>query len=240
MTEKELDRLMRRVLIDAAKRDLDKQSQAKQPGPQFRPSRAYRRQVRAMLRDPLRWSARRRRPTLSPILHQAAMFALVTVLGLAMTVASVPSARASVIRWAEKWVENTIEFRYSGEQDNLALPEYEITALPTGFVEVSRDNVDPTLTFITYENENGDVIWFEYSKMQQGSMTFFETDDADVEDITINQKRGKYFQALTPGNNNTVYWMDETQNISFDIDANLERSVILHMAESVKLVKTPK
>lgn len=234
MTEKELDRLMRQVLIDAAKPD-----QTSRPGPAFRPSRAYQRQVRAMLRDPLRWSARRSRPALSPVMRQVAMFALVTVLGLAAAVASVPSARASVVRWVEKWVENTIEFRYSGEQDNSALPEYGITALPAGFVETSREDVGPDLKFITYENDAGDAIWFEYSKMQQGSMTFFETDDSEVEDIMINQKRGKYLQALTPGNNNTVYWMDETQNISFDIDANLERSVILHMAESVELVKTP-
>lgn len=233
MTEKELDRLMRQVLIDAAKPD-----QTSRPGPAFRPSRAYQRQVRAMLRDPLRWSARRSRPVLSPVMRQAAMFALVTVLGLAATVASVPSARASVVRWAEKWVENTIEFRYSGEQDNSVLPEYGITALPEGYVETHRELVGPSMMIVDYEDEDGGYIGLTYSRMQQGSMTFFETEDSEVIDITVNQKPGKYFRALNPEYDNTIYWVDNQENLSFSIDSNQNDTVILHMAESVKLVKT--
>lgn len=234
MTEKDLDRLMRQVLIDAAKLD-----RTKRPSPAFRPSRAYQRQVRAMLRDPLRWSARRSRPALSPVMRQVAMFALVTVLGLAATIVSVPSARASVVRWVEKWVENTIEFRYSGEQDNSVLPEYGITALPEGYVETHRELLGPSMMVVDYEDEKGGVILFDYSRMQQGSMTFFETEGSEVLDIMVNQKPGKYFQTLTPGNNNTIYWIDNSANISFVIDAPLDFDVMLHMAENVKLVKTP-
>lgn len=234
MTEKELDRLMRQVLIDAAKPD-----QTSRPGPAFRPSRAYQRQVRAMLRDPLRWSARRSRPALSPVMRQAAMFALVTVLGLAATIVSVPSARAAVVRWVEERIGTSVIFDYIGEQDSPVMPEYEITALPTGFFETYREQFDHTLS-IEYENDSGDLILLDCITMQDGNLTLVEAGDDEEYEIQVNQKPGKLWVPKDPDASCTVTWIDNRANIQFILKAFCDKDSILHIAESVKLVKITK
>ena len=239
MTEKELDRLMRQVLIDAAKRD-----QTSRPGPAFRPSRAYQRQVRAMLRDPLRWSARRSRPALSPVMRQAAMFALVTVLGLAATVASVPSARASVVRWVEEWSGMSVVFRHDGNYSDTAVPEYTIETLPDGFYEESREHLGENMTTISYTDGAGNYIDFTYMRMSQGGAVGIDGDKSTdiASKVTVNHMKGWMWKTSEENGlgNDTITWIDEESDIQFTIqDFNRKSIDVLHMAESVNLVKTP-
>ena len=59
MTDRELDRMMQHVLLDAIKRDCEKETD---DVPAFKPTRHYQRQIAAMLKDPLKWERRRARP----------------------------------------------------------------------------------------------------------------------------------------------------------------------------------
>lgn len=234
MTDGELDGLMRRVLVDALRAD----EAADESGPMFVPSRQYQRQTRAMLKDPLAWARRRSRPVWARVLQQAAAVLLVVSLSLGGFLAVVPDARAAVVNWAIEWYENRILYRFSGSPTSTPLPFYEITALPAGYVETERER-DSIDTFIAYGNEAGDEIWFEYLFMDQGAATTVDTENTTSVEVTVNQMKGQFFQSNVSDYYNTMIWLDESQNILFRIDAPYNLSDILHIAESVSLVKSP-
>ena len=60
MTDQELDRLMRHVLMDGIGQEVEQTSQ--QDIPAFQPSPRYQRQMAAMQRDPLAWSRKSSAP----------------------------------------------------------------------------------------------------------------------------------------------------------------------------------
>ena len=74
MTDRELDRMMQRVLLDAIKRDCEKGTD---DVPAFKPTRHYQRQMAAMLKDPLKWERRRARPLWKNVAQKAAVILLV-------------------------------------------------------------------------------------------------------------------------------------------------------------------
>ena len=130
---------------------------------------------------------------------------------------------ADLIRMAE-----SVHKKYFPE----VLSRYEITELPEGFTESERTEF-PRMTSITYENESGDVIFLNYSFMAQGGGIVFDTEDSDVFDIEVNHMNGQFFESKTPGNFNTITWIDTDQNIQFDLSGTFSYDDILRMAESV-------
>jgi hypothetical protein len=157
---------------------------------------------------------------------------------LAGVMAFSPAARTAMVRWVVERSGNDIDYVYSGEQSPEALPQYEITALPEGFVETERD-IMPGLEVVIYENESGDILYLDYIYMRQGALTSFDTSDADVFDVTVGQLSGTFFKARTPGNMNTLRWIDPDLNIHFSVDGCFDLDDLLHIAESVSLCKTP-
>ena len=234
MTEQELDRIMRRVLIDSLK--ADEERDGNDQGPSFEPSSGYKRRIRAMLADPLGWLRRRQRPAWRRAVRKAAMIALVCLVAFGGTMAFSHTARAAVVRWVAEWSGNRIEYRYTGEQNAEPLPQYEITELPDGYVETERV-ASPALVDVVYENSNGEVIGFTYIFMYEGAQSNFTLNDDDVFDVMVDQMNGKFIESRVPGNTNTLAWIDTDRNIHFMIDGCFACEELLHMAESISLCK---
>lgn len=237
MTEQELDRIMRRVLIDSLKADAEQRDEGQTPS--FKETSRHRRQMRAMLANPMGWLRRRTHPVWRRVAQRVAIIFLICILIFGGVMAFSPTARAAVVQWVTEWYDNTIRYLYTGEQNTEELPQYDIAELPDGYVESARD-VAPGLVAVTYENRNGDVIYFDYSFMHQGSQTVFVLNDDDVYDVTVNQMQGQFFESQIPGNFNSLTWIDSDKNIQFSLDGNFELEELLHIAESVYLCKAPK
>lgn len=233
MTDQELDRIMRRVLIDSMKLEEDGEDN----GPVFEPSLRHRRRMRAMLANPLGWLRGRERPLWRQAVRRAAVFLIVCGMTLAGAMAFSPAARMAMVRWVVERSGNDIDYVYSGEQSPEALPQYEITALPEGFVETERD-IMPGLVDVIYENESGDILYLDYVYMQQGALRSFDTRDAEAFDVTVGQLSGTFFKARTPGNMNTLAWINPDLNIHFSIGGCFEMNDLLRIAESISLCKT--
>lgn len=234
MTDQELDRIMRRVLIDSIRSEEEREDHS----PVFEPSLRHRRRMRAMLADPLGWLRGRERPLWRQAVRRAAVFLVVCGMTLAGAMAFSPAARTAMVRWFVERSGNDIDYVYAGEGSEEDLPQYEITELPEGFVETERD-VLPGLVDVIYESPSGDVIWLSYVFMRQGALTSFDTKDANAFDVTVNQLPGTFFEARTPGNLNTLRWIDPDLNMHFTVDGCFDLDVLLHMAESISLCKTP-
>ena len=73
-------------------------------------------------------------------------------------------------------------FRYAGDDVQGKMPQYEIGELPEGFEEEQEKYFAGEGTISRYyENDNEDVILFEYVYMQHGSMSWISTEKADIE-----------------------------------------------------------
>ena len=166
MTEKELDAFMSKVLLDAIAFDEDRLEE-KNP---YAASARHQRQMRAMLKAPVRWARERGKPVWKRVLQTAAVILLMLSLGLGSVMLASPTARATNVRWVTEWYETHIVFRYAGEDAQGETSQYELGELPEGFVEnPERQFIGAGMTSHFYENEKGDVILFEYIYMQQGS-----------------------------------------------------------------------
>ena len=240
MTDQELDTLMRRVLLDSLKLDAESAASGELA---FEPTPRYQRQMAAMLKDPLKWERRRARPLWKNVAQKAAVILLVFSLSLGSLMAVSPTVRAAVVRWVTEWYETHVVYRFSGEQLSGEMPKYEITNLPEGYVEDER--VDwPTYISIIYRkanDENAPWIYLRYVYMQQGTVNNIGTEGADIIPVTVNGIEGQLYLARNPDeSDSTITWIDPDKNIAFVVDAALDADSILHMAESVSLVKTEK
>lgn len=245
MTDQEVDRLMRRVLLDVIKGE---QAAQGEDGQVFAPSAQYRRQMTAMETDPLQWARRRARPLWKSALRRVAAILLACFLSLGSLMAVNPTVRAAVLRWVVEWYETNVTYRYSGAPMTEEMPRYAITALPEGYAEVESERVEwPSAVLITYRDdaaENATIgqITLDYCYMQQGTAWDFLTEEGtEVILVTVNGMEGKLFMKKDWKNKwSSITWIDSVHNLQFTVDAALSKNDILHIAESVSLVELTK
>ena len=240
MTDRELDRMMQHVLLDAIKRDCEKETD---DVPAFKPTRHYQRQIAAMLSDPLKWAQKRARPLWKNVAQKIAVILLVFSLSLGSLMAVSPTVRAAVVRWVTEWYETHVVYRFSGEQIADEMPQYEVTDLPEGYAETERVEW-PSYVSIIYQkvnDENAPWIYLQYIYMQQGASSNFGIENADIIPVTVNGLEGQlYLTRDTEGADSTITWIVPDENMLFAVSAALNANDILHIAESVSLSKIEK
>ena len=236
MTDQELDILMRRVLLDALKLDTESTAGGELA---FEATPRHQRQMAAMVKDPLKWERRQARPIWKTVLQKVAVILLVFSLSLGSLMAVSPTIRAAVVRWVTEWYETHIVYRYSGEDISGEMPQYEISELPQGYTETIRDVYEFAVS-VVYESPSGDMICFDYTYMQQGVANIFVPGDDEIIDVTVNGIQGQFFLPHDSADAKTVTWIDADSNLQFVVKAFCSETDILHMAESVSLVKTEK
>lgn len=230
MTDQELDRLLRRALLDAADQEVQTPPETEVPL-----SEGHRRRMREMLRDPLLWFRLRNPYPWRTVARRAAVVLLMLSLSAAMVLAVSPKARADIVRWTMEQNGRRVEFRYHGDGPAQALPQYRITALPEGYTETERVEADWNVR-VTYECTGKQWIRFSYLYMQDGTASSMGIAESDtVKDITVSGMSGKLILTQSPESANVIIWFDTAQNLMFSIHANVDESVIITMAESVSL-----
>lgn len=232
MTDNELDRMMRHVLLDSLRID---EAFEKEEADPFVPSRKHKRQMRDMLNDPIKWLRNKTKPVWKAAVQKIAVILLIALLSFGSMMAVSPTVRAAVIRWVTEWYETHIVYRFSGESNSEKIPEYKIAAIPEAFVETDRIE-DTSSVSVFYEDYNGGVISFDYFYMQQGSATIVTTQENVVE-VTVNGLQGQLFLPTEVKKTTTIIWIDPRANIQFAIDTTLNKDAIIDMAESVYWVK---
>lgn len=237
MTDQELDQMMRRALLDAAAQEAEA---LPQEPPELSPRHG--RSMRAMLRDPLAWARSRRRPALRTAARHAAavLLVLVLVLSAAVLVTVSPQARADITRWVAEQTGNVLDFQFRGDSPAQPIPQYQITALPEGYVETERTDSFAAGN-VTYKNSDGDMILLDYAYMHDGALHRIILNDTDtMSDIRVSGMPGKLILSTGEKSFDCILWIDAAQNLQFTITAVAEESVIIAMAESVSLCNSTK
>ncbi len=232
MTDQELDRLMRHVLMDGIGQEAEQTSQ--QDIPAFQPSPRYQRQMAAMQRDPLAWSRKKQRPAWKKWAQTAAALLLAAGLGLAAS----PTARADIVRLAVEWSQNRASFVYSGPDVEGELPCYVLGDLPEGFVQTGWQCLGPAMAAADYKNAAGDCLYLDYSYMQQGGGTFIDMDEGEVIETSVNGMKGYFFQDADPEAFDILTWIDTRQNIQFTLGGCMDLDQALALAKGLKQLDT--
>ena len=240
MTDRELDCLMRRVLLDSMEGREDTEAVV----PVFTPSARHDREIRSMLADPTRWVRRWTRPVWKSALQRVAVILLVFTLSLGSLMAVSPTVRAAVVRWVTEWYEDQVIYRYSGEMFTGKMPQYEITALPEGYIEDESEREDDSnYVFRAYRNaELQKTIYFDYAHMQQSSASaYLREEGITILPVTVNGLDGQLFlEDDWEDERSVVTWIDPDSNLQFALSAYLDEAGMIAIAESVSLVKTEK
>lgn len=122
MTDEELDVIMRHVLVDSLRLDLG----AEDDEVTFKPSLQYQRQMKSMLKDPLKWAAQKTHPMWKIIARKAAIILLIISLSFGTVMIGSPTARATFVRWVAEWYETHIVYRYLGESLPDKMPQCRV------------------------------------------------------------------------------------------------------------------
>lgn len=162
------------------------------------------------------------------------------VLSAAVLVTVSPQVRADITRWVAEQTGNVLDFQFRGDSPAQPIPQYQITALPEGYVETERTDSFAAGN-VTYKNSDGDMILLSYTYMHDGAHDGFILDNTDtVSDIRVSGMPGKLILSAEEKNFNRVLWIDAAQNLQFTISAAAEESVIIAMAESISLCNSTK
>lgn len=225
MTDQELDQMMRRALLDAAAQEAEA---LPQEPPELSPRHG--RSMRAMLRDPLAWARSRRRPALRTAARHAAAV-LVTVS---------PQVQADITRWVAEQTGNVLDFQFRGDSPAQPIPQYQITALPEGYVETERTDAFAAGN-VTYKNSDGDMILLSYTYMHDGAHDGFILDNTDtMSDIRVSGMPGKLILSSLEDHDSYVTWIDGASNMQFTVSAAIDEVSIIAIAESVSLCNSTK
>ena len=235
MTDQELDRLMRHVLMDGVEQKSEQPSEADNgEAPAFQPSPRYQRQITAMKRDPWAWAKKKQRPAWKKYAQTAAALLLVAGLGLAAS----PTARADIVRLAVEWNQNRASFDYSGPDVGDKLPCYVLGSLPEGYVQTDWQRLGPALVAADYESADGDYLYLDYSYMQQGGGTFIDMEEGEVIETRVNGMEGYFFQDADPEAFDILTWIDTRQNIQFTLGGCMDLDQALVLAKGLKQLDT--
>lgn len=147
--------------------------------------------------------------------------------------------RAAVVTWFKEVFETRIVYWFNGEKTD-TLPVFEITGLSEDY-ECIYDEATSNSHDYLYQKEDIviDGFSFRYSLIQSDAplSVTFPDEDFTVTQVTINGCPGDLYISADPSESHALVWIDETNGVVFTITSFLEPEVMLHIAESIKLVK---
>ena len=226
------------VLRDAAREVRDAMLASLPPEcPHYEASPTFEARMHRLLHDPAGYAKKMLRPWYEKALHTAAMAAVAAGLSLFLISQASPTAWAAVKQWFMEIRASDIVYFFTGEAGETELPYYTITELPEGYT-YKKESYEDGHRRIWYENSGGQQLLLEYWFMESGSALWIDTEDMEVYDTLINGCPCQVFISLDQTQSNAIVWIDEQANLQFFMDAFINESALLHIAESVSLCKT--
>ena len=228
MTDYELDKLTRRVMLDAAR--LEYSSLPEEPHP-FSP--AFERKMKKLLR-------RGRHPVLYRALRGAACFLLVLLLSGCAVLAVSPEAREVFAGWVREVYETSFIYRFSGVERTTAedgFTTYRPTYIPPGF-QLSDEFEGGEVSSVTYVNgDDGGAVFRRLSDTMTPVFQIERDGTETYQKVLVNGMPAELYLDQDEGASHVLLWMDETKNSIFCISGPFDKEELLKMAESIEPVR---
>lgn len=173
--------------------------------------------------------------------RRVAAAVLALVVGTFAWLAVDSEARAAFIQWVREVYEDRVIYRFSNQsQADQELPDYRPSWLPEGYeeTEVLKNGTGVAIVYQKAENET-DVFVFDYhvysSNMHYGLLGL--DSEYAYQELEVNGCPAQFYGSLDGTDTNNLVWIDEDGGILFTLNGYLDLDVMVHIAESIKLVK---
>ena len=230
MTEGEENIIIKGVLLEAISRDF---SEELSNNKEVSVSPRFKRQMMAMMNNPNKWAERHKRDYRRRFVKVVATIVLTCSLPFGVLTVASPTVRAAVIDWVVEWYESSIIYKFFGESDSTKLPLYEVIDLPFDYTRIGIPQELPNNTEIIYENSDGEILRFEYMRVEEGSSIIIDAENMEVTEIGVNGCPGHLYISVDPEQSNCITWYDNGAKMQFIIDGFLEGNELQKMAASV-------
>lgn len=231
------DYILRDIFLDAAAEEYAAELASTE---QVVTSLKFQKQIEKLLKKSSRGSKERKKPLWKQCIQSVAVFLLVCSIAFGTVMIASPTVRAAVIEWVIEWYDTHIVYRFFGEPDLEAIPKYDITELPSGYATPGEEQRLIDGWAITYENDSGETIYFEYVQVESGSALMIGTEDVELLEVEIDGHSGHIYLSGDLSESNAIVWYDEQKKIQFMIDGIVDHEGLIRMANSVSLCKTTK
>lgn len=223
MTDRALDELARRVMLDAARQEYGS-LMAELPEHDFSP--AFEKRMRKLVRKAAH-------PIRNRVARAAACLLLAALVGGCSVLALVPEARAAFVGWVRDVYETWLVYQYEGErrgasEDTVFLPAW----VPEGYEEIVPARAG-SFVRAQYENQRGELLTVSYVTGADTLSLNVEWEGADVRGCAVNGLPADLY--LNPGDGpNILVWTDGARNAAFWITAALDEGDLVRIAESIR------
>ena len=226
MTDYELDKLARRVMLDAAR--LEYGGLPEEPHP-FSP--AFERKMKKLLR-------RGRHPVWYKTLHAAACLLLALLLSGCAVLAVSAEAREVFAGWVREVYENAFVYRFYGEEqgESNADTAYRLTWLPEGYWEAERPDL-AGMGNVLYRDDAGGLVVLGYATDPEAFSLSVYPEHAAVRKTQVHGRPADLYLDEQEGNRNLIVWTEEETGQFFYVSGPQGEDELVKMAESVEKVE---
>lgn len=223
---------LKNILLDAAAGEFEEELHEIEP---VVVSDRFKWQMLRMLSNPNKWAKEQRRGSAwTRCLQSVAVFLLICSVAIGSIMVVSPTARAAIITWVTEWYESSVIYRFFGEPTFTKMPQYEIAGLPFGYKKTGMPVELPNDVEIFYENSEGEVIRFEYMRVEEGSAVEIETENMDIIEIEDNAFLGHVYISKDVNQSNLITWFNEKEDVQFVIDGFFDGKKLVELAKSVE------
>lgn len=105
--------------------------------------------------------------------------------------------------------------------------------IPTGFY-LTKGEYYPAITDLTYETEDGDILFFSYI-ISEGLSSDIDNEHHTYSNFTINGTEYHYYEAKSPDWGNMLFWYSDGYEFTLhDLNAQISLSELIETAENIK------
>ncbi len=169
----------------------------------------------------------------------AAVIAAV-LLGLGTWLTADAEAREVLFGWVKEAYEWCVNYHFFNREPVTAIAPYEPTWIPEDFTLTHISDHELGGTRVYSNEKTGQVLVFEYERMRDSMVIGFDGDLSQHETLTVQGLHADFYYAAGDSTSNNLIWVDESAGMVFTIDGDVEKDVILHIAENVSLADSPK
>ena len=198
--------------------------------PPYIPSKSFTRKMSSLCR-------RERHPVFHRTMQRAAaVFLALLLTGIGWLTVDA-EARAAAVTWFRSISQDSIVYRFLNPAPQTTLPDYTPTWLPDGFQE--REHYKDDQRSSSYFVSGSDFIVIEIDIYHNGTLLSLIGDHSGYEEVSVNQFTALFVPANGDSGISNLVWIDEQNGLVFSVDSTLEKSVMLHIAESIELSQSP-
>ena len=198
--------------------------------PPYIPSKSFTRKMSSLCR-------RERHPVFHRTMQRAAaVFLALLLTGIGWLTVDA-EARAAAVTWFRSISQDSIVYRFLNPAPQTTLPDYTPTWLPDGFQE--REHYKDDQRSSSYFVSGSDFIVIEIDIYHNGTLLSLIGDHSGYEEVGVNQFTALFVPANGDSGISNLVWIDEQNGLVFSVDSTLEKSVMLHIAESIELSQSP-